>query len=367
MALLPRFIDEFMSIFLRYHKKRIYRSSVVFLGMVSLTITSLAFGETCEGDKLVLPDAATLSSVQSSANAGDAHAQAQMGVIYLRGKGVTLDTAEGLSWLEKSAAGGSSEGQYLLAEYYSISGKTEDSLHKAVRLFKQSAENGCIPALFALGGLTKNGKGVPKNTEVGVQMISKAAESGYARAQSWFGIMLITGDGVTKDTKTGFEWVKRATSSGDSADELVLATLYLEGTGTPPNPDAARNLLESVYAKKDEQAPMAAYYLGWMYMEGKGVPIDTVKAFTWMIVAANSNVSDSVQRLKTLTEQLPKQKLIKSCNAYMDPLFETNGAKEFAHLSEGEIVAVLKTGNTLDTVYFPGRKFVGFILRQCLN
>jgi uncharacterized protein len=309
-----------------------------------------------------------LASVQVLAEAGDTHAQAQMGAAYLRGKGIAVNRAKSLSWLEKSAAGGDSEGQYLLAEYYAFNGKSKEDFHKAADLFRQSSDQGCLASLFYLGALTAKGSVVPKNTDEGIRMITKAAEGGDALAQVWMGSSLITGDGMSKNTNAGFNWIKRAADSGDSLGGIALANLYLDGKVTPQNPERARILLESVYAKHDEQALVAAYSLGWMYMEGKGVPVNTVKAFNWMYIAAKAHYSESEQRLITLTEKLPKRKLLTSCSVYMDPLFSTSGAKEYVHVNGGETVAVL-TSQTAPSpeVYFPERRLLGYIPRQCLH
>lgn len=343
-----------------------YRLFVVFVGMACLTLSCLSEAETCEGDKIAIPDSTTLASVQALADAGDAHAQAQMGAAYSRGKGIEVDRAKSLSWLEKSAAGGSSEGQFLLAYYYAINGRSEEDLHKGVGLFQQSADLGCLSSLFYLGALTANGSGISKNIVVGIRMITKAAEGGDALAQVWLGSSLIAGKGMSKDTKAGFNWIKRAADSGDSVAKILLASLYLDGKVTPQNPEGAQTLLESVYVKHDEQASTAAYQLGLMYLEGNGVPADTIKAFRWMIIAANSNVDDSMQRLATLTEQLPKQKLSTACSVYMDAKFATNGAKEYAHVNGGETVAILTSQVSSTEVYFPDRRLLGYIPRQCL-
>jgi TPR repeat protein len=317
--------------------------------------------------QLSVPDAAALIATQSLAVAGDAHAQAQMGTAYLVGKGLPQDTVEALSWLKMSAAGGSGEGQYLLGKYYVLHGKAEDDFRAAASWLKKSADQGCVQSYAYLGILSLSGKGTTKNAEEGFRLVLKAAEADYALAQVMVGTLLITGEGASKDPKAGFSWVKRAADAGDSVAAILLASLYLEGMGTTKAPEKTRTILEAVYKKGDEQAHTAAYHLGWMYMEGKGVPADNVKAFRWMLIAADARVSDSESRLKTLTDQLPKQKLSTTCSVYMDPHFATSGAKEYLHAAIGEIVAVLSSDKNKAEVFFPDRPLVGFISRQCLS
>lgn len=342
---------------------------IFFVATCCLLLSQLVSAQTCEGDKLVLPNETELiKTVEPAAIAGDAHAQVLMGVAYLRGKGVERNKEKALSMLEKSAATGNSEAQYLLGEYYATTGVSDVDFQKAVDWYQRSLKQKCLPALTGLGILTATGKGVPKNTDAGIQMVTKAAEDGYSGAQLLLGVLMISGDlGVKKDIKSGYNLVKRAADAGDTAAEVVLANLYLAGTIEEPASESAQKILEEVYKKGDDQAPMAAYALGWMYMEGKGVQIDLFKAFHWMVIAANFNASDSVQRLKTLTEKLPKQQLTTGCSVYMDPLFASNGAKEYKHVSASETIILLSTQPTFYEVYFTNQRLVGFIPRQCLQ
>ena len=325
------------------------------------------FADTCEGDKLTIPDRTTLASVQSLAESGDAHAQAQIGAEYLRGKVVQHDPTGAIAWLNKSALGGSAEGQYLLGEYYAENGKVDDNFHKAAVWFQKSASQGCIPATYYLGLLTQHGDGVPKNVVDGNRMVIKAAESGYTLAQLWLGMMLISGDGIDKDIKGGFNWIKHAADAGDSAAEIFLASLYLQGRGTDKNPETGITLLNSVISKHDEQSVPAAYSLGWLYMEGKGVSVDKVRALELMIYAANSHYYDSEKLVKSLADELPKQQLVASCSVYMDHQYETDGAKEYHHATGSEKVIVLRKGSISAEVYFTDKPLVGFIPLKCLH
>lgn len=343
---------------------------VILAGIACHVVTSQAVGAPCEGDSINVPDSATFASVLTLAEVGDTHAQAQMGEAYLRGKGIERDVRKSFSWFEKSAAGGSSEGQHLLGVHLierAESTNSQGDYMVAADWLRKSADQGCMPSLLYLGVLTKQGNGVQKNIEAGIEMISKAAKEGVIPAQILLGVMLSTGDEIKKDTKAGFNWIKRAADSGDSSAKIFLASAYLEGIGTEKKPELSVNLLMSVISKKDQQSPTAAYSLGWMYMEGRGFPVDKIKALEAMLLAANSHISDSEERVRTLTDDLPKQKMVHSCGVYMDPYFFTNNAKEHLHASEGEMVVVMWHYKKSAGVYFPDRRLVGFILRSCIG
>jgi len=304
------------------------------------------------------------ASLEASASAGNTAAQVVVGKRYLYGEGGGRNEASGVAWLTKAADAGDREGQYLLAEYYKDHGKSDDNLQKAVKLYRRAADQGCAAAFLYLGALTSAGKGgVAKDEKKGFELIAKSAALGYLPAQVMTGALLITGQGTKQDAKAGFAWVKRAADSGDSVANIALATLLMEGKGTRPDFELARTTLESVYAKRDSHAADAAYHLGWMYMEGKGVPPSDTDALRWMIVAANSRVGDSEQRFEILRDRVPKVQITKTCSVYMDPRL---AARERTQVKVGETVIVLARSAEATEVYVPAQSLVGYLQHECV-
>lgn len=341
--------------------------TVACTGVILVCLANVASGETCEGDNLAVPDAAGLAATRSLAVSGDAFAQAQMAAAYLVGKVVRKDPVEERLWLGRSAAGGNIEGQHRLGVHYVVNGKSDEDFIAAASWLRKAADRGCVHSSTYLGLLLQHGKGVPKNPEEGFRLLSIAAEAGHTVAQILVGTTLIEGKGASKDPKTGFQWIERAANAGDSAAAILLATLYLEGTGTAKEPEKTRNILEAVYLRGDEQAPKAAYYLGWMYMEGKGIVVDNVKAFRWMVIAANAKVFDSESRLKTLIDQLPKQRLATACTVYLNASYSGTGVEQAVQVEEGEAVVSLSVSERFVEVFFLDRSLLGFVWPQCLK
>ena len=60
----------------------------------------------------------TFATVKNKALTGDAHAEATLGAMYLKGLGVQKDYAEGLAWERKSADQGNAIGENDLGEIY---------------------------------------------------------------------------------------------------------------------------------------------------------------------------------------------------------------------------------------------------------
>ncbi len=353
-----------MRIMQRNFQMKLRRWVVTVVGVACLSMSQLSLAATCEGSRIaIVPNAEKLPSVESKTAAGNTGTQAGG----KGGKKVASDAGKNLARLKKRASGGSSQAQYLLGTYYFQQAASTGDYKEAAYWIKRSVAHGCTPALLYLGLLTQHGLGgVPKDIEKGTRMITTAAKAGDPEAQWWWGGSLITGAGTHKDPKVGFAWIKRAANAGYPAAELALANLYLVGKGTPKNPTAARTLLESIYKKKGDSGPIAAYFLGWMYMNGTGVPVNVVKAFKWMLIASDAHVAHSAQLLKQLTAKLPKQKLRTACSVHVDPLFTTDEAKEYAHAKAGETVAILGRGKRSYEVYIPGR-LVGYIPPECLG
>ena len=82
--------------------------------------------------------------------------------------------------------------------------------------------------------------------------------------------------GVKRDMDQSLAYLQRAATSGSNRARIVLGKMYQgDGISVPTNHAAARTLYEqalrSSYAKPDEKGA-AAYQLGNLYYDGKGVP-----------------------------------------------------------------------------------------------
>jgi hypothetical protein len=97
------------------------------------------------------------------AEAGDAEAQNQVGLMYGAGLGVTRDDAEAARWFERAAAQGHHRARSNLARLYLLGLGVEKDTEHAAGLYKRSARAGYVKAQAALGNLYARGVGVPKD------------------------------------------------------------------------------------------------------------------------------------------------------------------------------------------------------------
>jgi len=136
-------------------------------------------------------------------------------------------------------------------------------------------------------------------TDQAVMELEYAAEQGVPGALWKLGRMYADGDGVKVNKPRAYELFRRLTSShGDDsahtpnarfvANAFVTLGLYhLEGIpGTlKPNANVAHEMFR--YAASYFADPEAQYYLGRLYLIGKGAPKDAIQAARWLRLAAN--------------------------------------------------------------------------------
>lgn len=194
---------------------------------------------------------------KAAADAGQAEAQFDLGVLYAQGLGVRRDFTAAASWYRKSAEQGNAEAQYALGQMYSRGWGVPRDEADAIRWFqmansvesdgpptdwanvegygmpqdpeqaaywyRQAADKGHAEAQFNLGGLYSSGKGVKRDEEQAARWVSASATQGYTPALENFGERYANGNGVEKDDKRAYFWLTLAFLHGDKKGERLRA------------------------------------------------------------------------------------------------------------------------------------------------
>jgi TPR repeat protein len=114
------------------------------------------------------------------ANNGDASAQANLGLLYENGDGVTQDYAQAVSWYRMAAQQGDADGQVWLGKmYFNGNGVTQDYA-QALKWTRRAADQGYVEAQFQLGNLYA----VRQSNIIAYMWYSVAFAQGYARAEA---------------------------------------------------------------------------------------------------------------------------------------------------------------------------------------
>ena len=134
------------------------------------------------------------AETKKNADAGNAYAQHNLGLMYNNGDGVPKDYAEAIKWYRKAAEHGIAQSQHNIGLFY------------------------------------LQGEGVPKDYAETVKWFRKAAEQGHAQSQANLGVMYYNGNGVPKDLVQAHVWWNIAGANGNEDAKKNLANVEKEMT-----------------------------------------------------------------------------------------------------------------------------------------
>lgn len=115
------------------------------------------------------------------AKAGDLKAQYEVGIMYLKGKGVESDGRKARLWIGKAADRGVSKAVTRLGILYYKGEGGEKDYRQALKLFN-NVSSGSVLAQYYLGEMYAGGKGVDRNYTTAIEWYQKAADGGFQRA-----------------------------------------------------------------------------------------------------------------------------------------------------------------------------------------
>lgn len=120
---------------------------------------------------VVIPSA--LDGIRSSAEQGNASAQASLGWFYYHGTGVDRDYKKAMEWFLKSAEQDYAEGMVNVAMLYSEGKGVIQDFAAAAKWYTRAAGLGDFSAQLALGAIYEYGEGLPQD---------------YVRAHMWYNL-----------------------------------------------------------------------------------------------------------------------------------------------------------------------------------
>jgi len=117
-----------------------------------------------------------------AAEAGNAEAQYNLGILIRSGQGTEKDPARAVSWFEKSATQGWADAQYQLGNMYEFGLSVPQSYQNAAALYQKAAEQGHASAQTNLAVLYANGQGVNQDIVLAYVWSNLAASQGIVEA-----------------------------------------------------------------------------------------------------------------------------------------------------------------------------------------
>ena len=123
---------------------------------------------------------------------------------------VGLAQAPDFAEIKKEAEAGNANAQYNLGVMYARGDDVQNDFGEAAKWFLMAAEQEYRPAQYTLGLMYKRGEGVPQDLNKAVGFITMAALHGDADAQYSLGGMYALGEGVSKDLVEAHFWLYSA-------------------------------------------------------------------------------------------------------------------------------------------------------------
>ncbi len=149
------------------------------------------------------------------AEAGDARAQNDVGVMYGRGLGVAQSYSEAAVWITRAAEQGNPYAQSTLGYMYYRARGVQQDYDAAALWSRRAAEQGIASAQTDLGLLYDKGQGVEQDYAEAARWYRRAAEQGYPEAQRNLGSMYEHGSGLPADPLLAYAWYGVASAAGD--------------------------------------------------------------------------------------------------------------------------------------------------------
>ncbi len=135
-------------------------------------------GKKAESNAFLVEDVLGNPTLESAAQSGDIRAQFELGMIKF-----SYDGQSGIQWIEKAAAQGHVEAQYLMGSIYLEGKATQRDIKKSFNYFDSCSKLGNKKCDFYIGQFYENGFGIVQpNDDLAKWFYENAAYSGDKRA-----------------------------------------------------------------------------------------------------------------------------------------------------------------------------------------
>ena len=120
---------------------------------------------------------------------------------------------------------------------------------KARKYFEMAASRGNIEAMYLLGKMYLDGKGIDKDVAKADKLFLESADKGYHKSQYSLGLLYLEGKGVEEDYVKAKYWFEMASSQNNANAQYKLGTMYLEGKGVDEDMEKAKELFKKAKAR----------------------------------------------------------------------------------------------------------------------
>ncbi|MEM7407823.1 MAG: tetratricopeptide repeat protein [Pseudomonadota bacterium] len=176
------------------------------------------------------------------AEAGDARAQFNLGVMHAEGRGTGhsgRNMRKAAGWWRRAGAQGHTRALHNLALAHIGGVIGGQDYAQAVNYLEQAAKGGFANSQYTLGKMYHYGLGVVRNYSESARYFEMAAEQGFIKAAYNLGKAYRDGHGVGVDHGASVKWFRVAAEGGYAKAQRHLARRLARGQGTEANPEEA--------------------------------------------------------------------------------------------------------------------------------
>jgi TPR repeat protein len=156
-----------------------------------------------------------LAMIQRSALGGSPDGQRLMGDAYVQGWGVPKDYLRARQWYEKSAAAGNTLAMIRIGLLFEQGWGVPQDYLRAREWFEKSSAAGNPIAMVRIGDLYERGWGLPKDYTQALLWYEKSAARGNALAMLRLGNLYERGWGVPRDVRRARQWFEKSAAAGN--------------------------------------------------------------------------------------------------------------------------------------------------------
>lgn len=197
-----------------------------------------------------------------AAEAHDAVAEYNLGLIYEYGKGVAVDNQKAKAWYEKSAIQEYPPAMTQLASLYLQGVLGQGDEQQALHWYKKATKSGDPMAAYYMGLLSETGVAAPLDFTAALAYYKQAAAQGNEKAKAALARMYQYGIGVEEDKAQALILYKELAKNNNAYAQYHLGLMYMHQAERPEQLQTAQALLINASKNGSKQAERWVQWLG---------------------------------------------------------------------------------------------------------
>ena len=218
-----------------------------------------------------------------------------LGLVYLRGQGVTRDDSMGVQYLEAAAYLGHISAEIDLAKAYRLglqAGRSPETDQKALYWARLAGSRGDATSAYWAGCAYRDGIGTTRNYKEAEKWLLEAAKRRAPDAALALAKLHLRRDYEARRLEEARRWMTEAALSGNSEAQLRVGIFNWSGMGGRVD---QREALRWLCRAAEGGSSAAASMLAGFFMTGTVLPLDRLRA--WVLYRLADRLGDASARM----------------------------------------------------------------------